>query len=96
MKAASKVCPHPWRSSIAHTSRRSALQALLDSLAPGAEARGEDRLKADQVRKISDKLGELLGDDVIPDMGQRNAKGEVCPSHCTFELFRTAIDFVAG
>ncbi|RDX56501.1 hypothetical protein OH76DRAFT_1425989 [Lentinus brumalis] len=58
-------------------SRAEALQALLDSLAPGAEARGEDRLKADQVRKISDKLGELLGDDVIPDMGQRNAKGEL-------------------
>ncbi|KAI0723982.1 hypothetical protein C8T65DRAFT_628114 [Cerioporus squamosus] len=58
-------------------SRAEALQALLDSLAPGAEARGEEKLKSDQVRKISDKLGELLGEDAMSDMGQRNAKGEL-------------------
>ncbi|KAI0372950.1 hypothetical protein BV20DRAFT_963394 [Pilatotrama ljubarskyi] len=58
-------------------SRAQALQALLNSLSPGAQANEGDKLKSDQVRKISDKLGELLGEDAMPDTGQRNEKGEL-------------------
>lgn len=65
-----------------------ALQALLDSLAPGAEASEGGKRNPDQVRRISDKLGELLGEDAMPDMSQRNEKGEVCPPHSASELHR--------
>ncbi|KAI0807718.1 hypothetical protein C8Q74DRAFT_1189355 [Fomes fomentarius] len=58
-------------------SRAEALQALLDSLAPGAEASEGGKRNPDQVRRISDKLGELLGEDAMPDMSQRNEKGEL-------------------
>ncbi|KAI1794634.1 hypothetical protein LXA43DRAFT_115380 [Ganoderma leucocontextum] len=58
-------------------SRAEALQALLDSLAPGADAGGEGKLNPNQVRKISGRLGELLGEDAIPDSAQRNEKGEL-------------------
>ncbi|KAL1944725.1 hypothetical protein VTO73DRAFT_3155 [Trametes versicolor] len=64
----------------AHTlgeSRAQALQALLNSLSPGAQAEQDAKLNSDQVRTISDKLGELLGGDVVPDVGQRNEKGEL-------------------
>lgn len=62
-----------------------ALQALLNSLSPGAQAEQDAKLNSDQVRTISDKLGELLGGDVVPDVGQRNEKGEVCPRAVTNE-----------
>ncbi|KAL7283624.1 hypothetical protein ACG7TL_003059 [Trametes sanguinea] len=58
-------------------SRAQALQALLNSLSPGAQAGEGDKLNPDQVRRISDKLGELLGEDAMPDMGRRNEKGEL-------------------
>ncbi|PIL24251.1 hypothetical protein GSI_14004 [Ganoderma sinense ZZ0214-1] len=58
-------------------SRAEALQALLDSLAPGAETGGDGKLNPGQVRRISDRLGELLGEDAIPDSAQRNEKGEL-------------------
>ncbi|KAI0748547.1 hypothetical protein C8Q80DRAFT_746055 [Daedaleopsis nitida] len=58
-------------------SRAEALQALLESLAPGAEASRGDKLPPDHVRRISDRLGELLGEDAMPDMSQRNEKGEL-------------------
>ncbi|KAI9057950.1 hypothetical protein FKP32DRAFT_1315213 [Trametes sanguinea] len=55
-------------------SRAQALQALLNSLSPGAQADEGGKLNSDQVRRISDKLGELLGEDAMPDMGRRNEK----------------------
>ncbi|TBU35685.1 hypothetical protein BD311DRAFT_860185 [Dichomitus squalens] len=58
-------------------SRAEALQALLNSLTPGAETGGEGTLNPSQVRRISDRLGELLGEDAIPDSTQRNEKGEL-------------------
>lgn len=57
----------------------------MNSLSPGAQAEQEGKLNPDQVRKMSDKLGELLGDDVMPDAGQRNEKGEVRPCAATVE-----------
>lgn len=62
-----------------------ALQALLNSLTPGAQAEQDAKLNPDQVRAISDKLGQLLGGDAVPDVGQRNEKGEVCPRAATVE-----------
>ncbi|KAI0636688.1 hypothetical protein C8Q77DRAFT_1050663 [Trametes polyzona] len=58
-------------------SRAQALQALLNSLFPGARSDEQGQLNSDQVRKISDKLGELLGEDAMPDVGRRNEKGEL-------------------
>ncbi|CDO73566.1 Glycosyltransferase Family 22 protein [Trametes cinnabarina] len=58
-------------------SRAEALQALLNSLSPGAQAHEGGKLNPDQVRRISDKLGELLGEDAMPDVGRRNEKGEL-------------------
>ncbi|KAI8989717.1 hypothetical protein BD414DRAFT_438892 [Trametes punicea] len=58
-------------------SRAQVLQALLNSLSPGAQADEGGKLNPDQVRKISDKLGEILGEDAMPDIGRRNEKGEL-------------------
>ncbi|KAI0647345.1 hypothetical protein C8Q79DRAFT_621742 [Trametes meyenii] len=58
-------------------SRAQALQALLNSLSPGAQSNEAGCLNTDQVRRISDKLGEILGEDAIPDVGRRNEKGEL-------------------
>ncbi|KAI0780643.1 hypothetical protein BD413DRAFT_498876 [Trametes elegans] len=58
-------------------SRAQALQALLHSLSPGAQAHDGGKLNPDQVRRISDKLGEILGEDAMPDADRRNEKGEL-------------------
>ncbi|KAH9857185.1 hypothetical protein C2E23DRAFT_865766 [Lenzites betulinus] len=58
-------------------SRAQALQALLHSLSPGAQSSEVGKLNPNQVRKISDKLGELLGENALADAGQRNEKGEL-------------------
>ena len=73
-----------------------ALQALLDSLAPGAEADARGKLNSNQVRKLSDKLGDLLGEDMMPDMSQRNEKGEVCPPDSAIEPFRIWMGCAVG
>ena len=49
----------------------------MNSLSPGAQSSDGGKLNPDQVRKISDKLGEILGEDSMPDVGKRNEKGEV-------------------
>lgn len=66
----------------AHFNAAAALQALLSSISSGNRSveNGQD-MTPGQVRKISDKLGELLGGgDVGGDVGnqRRNEKGEVC------------------
>ncbi|KAL6305281.1 hypothetical protein BKA93DRAFT_779147 [Sparassis latifolia] len=62
-------------------SRAQALQALLHSMSPeGSSSSGNGKnLTTEQVRKISDKLGEILGDEELgADGGQRrNEKGEL-------------------
>lgn len=57
-----------------------ALHALLHSLAPGSSGdTSGGKLSAEQVRKLSDKLGEILGDKAeAGDGAKRNEKGEVC------------------
>lgn len=57
-----------------------ALHALLHSLAPGSSSdTSGGKLSAEQVRKLSDKLGEILGDKAeAGDGAKRNEKGEVC------------------
>lgn len=60
-----------------------ALHAILNSLSPGssAEANG-GKLVPEQVRRLSDKLGQILGDGVETGEGaRRNEKGEVCSRH---------------
>lgn len=63
---------------------RTALNAILQSLSPGdtqTSIDGGSKLSAEQVRKISDKLGEILGHQAdSADGPKRNEKGEVCPS----------------
>ncbi|KZT09621.1 uncharacterized protein LAESUDRAFT_646357 [Laetiporus sulphureus 93-53] len=62
-------------------SRAEALQALLNSLSPGdPTAENGGQLTSDQVRKMSDKLGEVLGDGAFASEGgeqRRNEKGEL-------------------
>ena len=56
-----------------------ALHALLNSLDPdnaGKDGSG-GKLNSDQVRKISDKLGEILGDVPQDASTKRNEKGQV-------------------
>lgn len=57
-----------------------ALQALFHSLSPEDANRPGEKLSSDQVRKLSDKLGEILGDQDIGELignQKRNEKGEV-------------------
>ncbi len=57
-----------------------ALHAILNSLSPAAPGNHSEpaNLRADQVRKLSDKLGEILGDEVESGDGtRRNENGEV-------------------
>ncbi|GJE90702.1 hypothetical protein PsYK624_068460 [Phanerochaete sordida] len=58
-------------------SRAEALQALLESLSPGRpdEPNGGN-LTSDQVRRLSDKIGQILG-DAQEDGTRRNEKGEL-------------------
>ncbi|KAI0345358.1 hypothetical protein BDW22DRAFT_1354280 [Trametopsis cervina] len=62
-------------------SRVEALSAILQSLSPGtAEPPGRDgaNVAPDHIRKLSDKLGEILGDQVESGGGvKRNEKGEL-------------------
>ena len=62
-----------------------ALQALFNSISPEDANRPGDKLSSDQVQKISDKLGELLGDQDIGELignQKRNEKGEVRSVAC--------------
>ncbi|KAJ3558498.1 hypothetical protein NM688_g892 [Phlebia brevispora] len=57
-----------------------ALHALLNSLSPGSAVSqsGEDKLSAEQVRKLSDKLEEIIGLGTASGDGtRRNEKGEL-------------------
>ncbi|KAI0082830.1 hypothetical protein K474DRAFT_1767595 [Panus rudis PR-1116 ss-1] len=65
-------------------SKIQALQALINSVSPeGTQGSngGDSNLTPDQIRKLSEKLGELLGDDGLPsdiaDGTKRNEKGEL-------------------
>ncbi|THG98642.1 hypothetical protein EW026_g3581 [Hermanssonia centrifuga] len=61
-------------------SRAEALHAILNSLSPAAPGNHSEpaNLRADQVRKLSDKLGEILGDEVESGDGtRRNENGEL-------------------
>ena len=65
---------------MAPTYASAALQALFNSISPEDASRPGEKLSSDQVRKISDKLGELLGDQDIGELignQKRNEKGEV-------------------
>ncbi|KIP12251.1 hypothetical protein PHLGIDRAFT_124164 [Phlebiopsis gigantea 11061_1 CR5-6] len=59
--------------------RTEALHALLSSLSPGSSTGADgETLTTNQVRRISDKLGEILG--AVPESGvgaRRNEKGEL-------------------
>lgn len=59
-----------------------AIQALLNSIAPG-NTQGTGT--ADAVKKLTEKLGELVGEDAMKEFNQgRNERGEVCsPYHST-------------
>lgn len=62
-----------------------ALQALFNSISPEDVSRPGEKLSSNQVRKISDKLGELLGDQDVGELignQKRNEKGEVRFSAC--------------
>lgn len=57
-----------------------ALQALFNSISPEDASRPGEKLSSDQVKKISEKLGELLGDQDVGELignQKRNEKGEV-------------------
>ncbi|KAH9952092.1 hypothetical protein B0H21DRAFT_715752 [Amylocystis lapponica] len=56
-----------------------ALQALLESISPGSSSSVQKDKKptAEQVRKLSDKLSELLGDEADGPVQTRNKKGEL-------------------
>lgn len=59
----------------------SALQALLTSLAANDAHGNRDDLTPEQVRKLSERLGEIMGEvglDTNENIGKRNEKGEVC------------------
>lgn len=59
-----------------------ALSAILQSLSPdtaGAPNGGGAKLSTDHIRKLSDKIGQILGDKAdSADGTRRNEKGEVC------------------
>ncbi|KAH9930741.1 uncharacterized protein B0H18DRAFT_134128 [Fomitopsis serialis] len=60
--------------------RVEALQALLSSISPGDASSPSQGLSSDQAQKISEKLGELLGDsdiEAIAGTQRRNEKGEL-------------------
>ena len=58
-----------------------ALQALLSSLGQSSSQNGS-KLPADQVKKLSEKLEELMGNVGPADLSQpRNERGEVCRMH---------------
>lgn len=62
------------------------MQALLGSLAPGTE--NGSKLTTDQVKKLSEKIEELVGGVGSSDMGQtRNEKGEVSFSIGIYSTF---------
>jgi hypothetical protein len=56
----------------------SAIQALVNSFAPGANSSAETPSRED-VSRLSDKLKDLLSDSDLPqDTARRNERGEVC------------------
>ena len=65
------------------TDNGSALQALLNSLAANDTSRhgAQSNITQDQVRMLSDRLGEIMGDVELASNDpteRRNEKGEVC------------------
>ncbi|KAH9843177.1 uncharacterized protein C8Q71DRAFT_736247 [Rhodofomes roseus] len=61
-------------------SRAEALQALLNSISPEDASSQGQKLSSDQVKMISEKLGELLGDGDLGEVvgtQKRNEKGEL-------------------
>ncbi|KAH8106821.1 hypothetical protein BXZ70DRAFT_915252 [Cristinia sonorae] len=63
-------------------SRVQALQAILNSVSPDDEQPAEQqsaKLSDEQIRRISDKLGDIFGEDpqIIDDGTKRNEKGEL-------------------
>lgn len=56
------------------------MQALLASLTPDVPDADGGKLTPDQVRALSEKLKELVGEDAADGFAQQhNARGEVCP-----------------
>ena len=58
------------------------MQALLGSLSPEDTSKHEGKITSDQVKKISEKLDQILGAAPEPGVDERrNERGEVRPDH---------------